>query len=290
MTMYATESTAMESVERVFWELRNNKWKTIYQLDYMLRSIEQISLVDPIADAIINPVGRTVYEGSQQFQKIKESGAYIETPVGFIKKEFGSFIQGLKLYTLLTKDDNLSTLNDFANELRVAGRNGKLSGETFGSYNQHTRFKREFIQFGVPMFELIKVDETKRYIEPIPAILQDLIDKTIQWKYIPEDMRPNGCRINFFDEGEYSHPFEKPPHLEQSISILLLSKSKLAFGHKLIGDIVADGKGNYRGGFTFNPFPEGHFLVMNGEISESTHAMCTLPIKRITITFFKVRT
>ncbi|XP_012857775.1 PREDICTED: uncharacterized protein LOC105977062 [Erythranthe guttata] len=168
------------------------------------------------------------------------------------------------------------------------------------------------------MFELIKVDETKRYIEPIPAILQDLIDKTIQWKYIPEDMRPNGCRINFFDEGEYSHPFEKPPHLEQSISILLLSKSKLAFGHKLIGDIVADGKGNYRGGFTFNPFPEGyvltnypfsyscielynnlilvgiwflrHFLVMNGEISESTHAMCTLPIKRITITFFKVRT
>jgi hypothetical protein len=37
-------------------------------------------------------------------------------------------------------------------------------------------------------------------IEPIPAILQRVIDHFIQWHLLPEYKRPNGCIINFFEE------------------------------------------------------------------------------------------
>jgi len=30
-------------------------------------------------------------------------------------------------------------------------------------------------------------------IEPIPALIHDVIDHLIQWKLIPEYKRPNGC-------------------------------------------------------------------------------------------------
>ena len=37
-------------------------------------------------------------------------------------------VRGLKLYEDIFTDFELSKLNDFVNELRVAGRNGELSG------------------------------------------------------------------------------------------------------------------------------------------------------------------
>ena len=40
-------------------------------------------------------------------------------------------------------------------------------------------------------------------IEPIPALLHDVIDHLIQWKLIPEYKRPNGCIINFFEEVKF---------------------------------------------------------------------------------------
>lgn len=36
--------------------------------------------------------------------------------------------------------------------------------------------------------------------EPIPALLQNVIDHLIQWELIPEYKKPNNCIINFFDE------------------------------------------------------------------------------------------
>lgn len=44
-------------------------------------------------------------------------------------------------------------------------------------------------------------------------------------------------------QGEYSQPFQKPPHLEQPISTLFLSESTMAFGRS----IVSDNEGNYKG-------------------------------------------
>ncbi|KAL2238900.1 UNVERIFIED_CONTAM: RNA demethylase ALKBH10B [Sesamum indicum] len=220
----------------------------------------------------------------------------IKMTKGFVAKEpvkghMVNVVRGLKLYEDIFTDVELSKLNDFVNELQVAGRNGELSGETFILYNQQTKGnRRELVQLGVPIFGHIKEDETnkfqKSYIEPIPALLRGVIDHLIQWRLIPESRKPNSCIINFFDEGEYSQPFLKPPHLEQPLSTLLLSESTMAFGRML----VSDGEGNYRGPLMLS-LKEGSLLVMRGNSSDTArHVMCSSLNKRVSITFFRVRT
>jgi hypothetical protein len=214
---------------------------------------------------------------------------------GFVAKEpvkghTVNVVRGLKLYEDIFTDVELSKLVDFVNDLRVAGQNGELSGETFILYNQQKKGnKRELVQLGVPIFGQINEDDKnklhKSYIEPIPALLQDVIEHLIQWRLIPQNKKPNSCIINFFDEGEYSQPFLKPPHLEQPLSTLLLSESTMAFGHKLL----SDGEGNYRGPLMLS-LKEGSLLVMRGNSSDTArHVMCSSLNQRVSITFFKVR-
>ncbi|MCH90949.1 2OG-Fe(II) oxygenase family oxidoreductase, partial [Trifolium medium] len=59
--------------------------------------------------------------------------------------------------------------------------------------------ERELIQLGDPIFGQIK--DNAKSIEPIPPLLHGVIDHLIQWELIPEYKRPNGCIINFFEEG-----------------------------------------------------------------------------------------
>ncbi|KAK4482252.1 hypothetical protein RD792_009403 [Penstemon davidsonii] len=211
-----------------------------------------------------------------------------------ITKGFVNVVKGLKLYEDVFTDVELSKLKGFVNELRVAGQNGELSGgswDTFILYNQQTKGnKRELIQLGVSIFGQIKEDATnqfqKSYIEPIPALLQGVIEHLCQWHLIPENRKPNSCIINFFDEGEYSHPFLKPPHLDQPLSTLLLSESTMAFGRTLVND----SEGNYRGPLMLS-LKEGSYLVMRGNSADSArHVMCSSDNKRVSITFFRVRT
>ncbi|CAI9107926.1 OLC1v1007409C1 [Oldenlandia corymbosa var. corymbosa] len=219
----------------------------------------------------------------------------IKITKGFIAKEplkghMVNVVRGLKLYEEIFNDFELSKLNDFVNELRVAGRNGELSGETFILYNQQVRGnKRELIQLGVPIFGPIKDDANskcrKSHIEPIPAFLQGVIDHLIQWHIFSENRKPNGCIINYFDEDEYSQPFMKPPHLDQPICTLVLSQSTMAFGRTLVNN----SEGNYRGPLMLS-LKEGSLLVMRGNSADvARHVMCTSPNKRVSITFFKIR-
>ncbi|KAI3473488.1 hypothetical protein Pfo_030943 [Paulownia fortunei] len=216
--------------------------------------------------------------------------AQIKMTKGFVAKEQVNVVRGLKLHEDIFTDVELSKLNDFVNELRMAGRNGELSGETFILYNQQMKGnKRELIQLGVPIFGQIKEDATnkfqKSYIEPIPALLHGVIEHLIQWRLIPENRKPTSCIINFFDEGEYSQPFLKPPHLDQPLSTLLLSESTMAFGRTLL----SDNEGNYRGPLMLS-LKEGSLLVMRGNSSDTArHAMCSSLNKRVSITFIRVR-
>lgn len=213
---------------------------------------------------------------------------------GFVSKEpvkghMVNVVRGLKLFEDVFTTNEISKLDDLVNELRVAGQNGELSGETFILYNQQVKgSKRELIQLGAPIFEHVKEDATcqKSHNEPIPALLQGVINHLIQWHLISENRRPNSCIINFFDEGEYSQPFLKPPHLEQPVSTLVLADSMMAFGRTL----VSDSEGNYKGSLMLS-LKEGSLLVMRGNSADmARHAMCSSPNKRVTITFFKVRT
>ncbi|KAL1550207.1 RNA demethylase ALKBH10B-like [Salvia divinorum] len=240
--------------------------------------------------------------GSQELQilcsnheECEARQAQIKMTKGFVAKEpvkgqMVNVVRGLKLYEDIFTGVELSKLNDFVNELRLAGRDGELSGDTYILYNQHVKGnKRELIQLGVPIFGQIKEDATdkfqKSYIQPIPALIQDVIDHLIQWNLVPENRKPNSCIINFFDEGEYSHPFLKPPHLDQPLSILLLSESTMAFGRTLF----SDSEGNYKGPLTLS-LNEGSLLVMRRNSSDTArHAMCSSLNKRVSISFFRVR-
>ncbi|KAK1560940.1 hypothetical protein Q3G72_032561 [Acer saccharum] len=206
-----------------------------------------------------------------------------------VKGHMMNVVKGLKLYEDVFTDSEFSKLTDFVNELRLAGQNGELSGETFILFNKQVKGnRRELIQLGVPIFRHIEeatIDNQMGNLEPIPALLQSVIDHLIHWQLIPEYKRPNGCIINFFDEGEYSQPFLKPPHLDQPISTLLLSESSMAFGRTL----VSDNDGNYKGPLMLS-LKEGSLLIMRGNSADTArHVMCPSPNKRISITFFRVR-
>ncbi|KAJ1435742.1 Oxoglutarate/iron-dependent dioxygenase [Sesbania bispinosa] len=194
-------------------------------------------------------------------------------------------VKGLKLYEDIFTDSELCKLTDFVNEIHAAGQNGELSGETFILFNKQMKGnKRELIQLGVPIFGQIKEDE-KSNIEPIPELLQRVIDHLIQWKLLPEYKRPNGCIINFFEEGEFSQPFLKPPHLDQPVSTLLLSESTMAFGRIL----MSENDGNYKGPLMLS-LKKGSLLVMRGNSADmARHVMCPSPNRRVSITFFRVR-
>ncbi|CAN8308611.1 unnamed protein product [Cochlearia groenlandica] len=200
-------------------------------------------------------------------------------------------VKGLKMYEELLKEDELSKLIDFVAELREAGQNGKLSGDSFILFNKQIKGnKRELIQLGVPIFGHAKDEnssENNDYvnIEPIPPLLESVIDHFITWRLIPEYKRPNGCVINFFEEGEYSQPFLKPPHLEQPISTLVLSESTMAFGRIL----SIDNEGNFKGPLSLS-LKQGSLLVMRGNSADmARHVMCPSQTKRVSITFFRVR-
>ncbi|KAF5820495.1 putative alpha-ketoglutarate-dependent dioxygenase AlkB-like superfamily [Helianthus annuus] len=222
--------------------------------------------------------------------------AEIKMTKGFIAKEsvkghMVNVVRGLKMYEDILNATELSKMTEYVTELRVAGQNGELSGETFIMYNQQSKaIKRELIQFGAPIFGQIKDEATNNKsqesnIEPIPAPLEGVIDHLIQFHLISENRRPNSCIINFFDEGEFSQPFLKPPHLEQPIATLVLSDSTMAFGRTL----VCDNDGNYKGPLMLS-LKEGSLLVMRGNSADmARHVMCQSPTKRISVSFFKVR-
>ncbi|KAJ4842917.1 hypothetical protein Tsubulata_023842 [Turnera subulata] len=223
-------------------------------------------------------------------EECNERPNQIKLTKGFTAKEqMKGHTASLKLYEDVFTDSELSKLTDFVNELQVAGQNGELSGETYILFNKQMKGnRRELIQFGVPIFGHIKdeaADQKSSNIEPIPALLQGVIDHLVQWQLIPEYKKPNGCIIHFFDQEEYSQPFLKPPHLEQPISTLVLSESTMAFGRVL----VSDNEGNYRGSLMLS-LKEGSILVMRGNSADMAgHAMCPSSNKRISITFFRVR-
>ncbi|KAF8116483.1 hypothetical protein N665_0017s0040 [Sinapis alba] len=208
-----------------------------------------------------------------------------------VKGHTVNVVKGLKMYEELLKEDELTKLIDLVAELREAGQNGKLSGETFILFNKQIKGnKRELVQLGVPIFGHVKDENTNDSnnsvnIEPIPPLLESVIDHFVTWRLIPEYKRPNGCVINFFEEGEYSQPFLKPPHLEQPISTLVLSESTMAFGRIL----SSDNEGNFRGPLTL-PLKQGSLLVMRGNSADmARHVMCPSQTKRVSITFFRVR-
>ncbi|XP_003568474.1 uncharacterized protein LOC100841736 isoform X2 [Brachypodium distachyon] len=214
----------------------------------------------------------------------------IKIQKGFMAKEsvkghMVNVVKGLKIYEDVFTTSEIMKVSDFINEIRQAGRNGELSGETFIFFNKQMKGnKREIIQLGVPLFQHT-TEETNCHIEPIPLVLQAVIDHLVLWRLIPESRKPNSVIINFFDEDEHSQPYFKPPHLDNPISTLLLSETSMAFGRSL----VTDSNGNYKGPLTLS-LKQGSLLVMRGNSADmARHVVCPSSNRRVSITFVRVR-
>ncbi|XP_074268964.1 RNA demethylase ALKBH10B-like [Silene latifolia] len=219
----------------------------------------------------------------------------IKLTKGFVAKEpmkgrMVNVVKGLKMFEDVFTVSELCKLRDFVDELRVAGQNGELLGETYILFNKQAKTnKREQIQFGVPLFEHLQGEATNEpqriNNEPIPEIIQSMIDHLVQWQVLPEHRKPNGCIINYFDEGEHSQPFLKPPHLDQPLCTLVLSESTMAFGRTLVND----GEGNFKGQLVLS-MKEGSIVVMRKNSADmARHVMCASPTRRVSITFTRVR-
>lgn len=63
-------------------------------------------------------------------------------------------------------------------------------------------------------------------IEQIPVLLQSVIDHLVQWHVLPENRKPNGCIINYFEEvnfrrfstGDPDRLFHITPHIMRLIN------------------------------------------------------------------------
>ncbi|CAL4900662.1 unnamed protein product [Urochloa decumbens] len=214
----------------------------------------------------------------------------IKIQKGFVAKEsvkghMVNVVKGLKIYEDVFTPSEIVKVADFINEIRQAGRNGELSGETFIFFNKQIKGnKREIVQLGVPLFQPT-TEEANCHIEPIPLVLQAVIDHLVLWRLIPESRKPNSVIINFFDEDEHSQPYFKPPHLDNPISTLLLSETTMAFGRSL----VTDSNGNYKGPLTLS-LKQGSLLVMRGNSADmARHVVCPSSNRRVSITFARVR-
>ncbi|AQK85813.1 oxidoreductase, 2OG-Fe oxygenase family protein [Zea mays] len=214
----------------------------------------------------------------------------IKIQKGFVAKEsvkghMVNVVKGLKIYEDAFTTSEIMKVADFINEIRQAGRNGELSGETFIFFNKQIKGnKREIIQLGVPLFQPT-TEDANCHTEPIPLVLQAVIDHLVLWRLIPESRKPNSVVINFFDEDEHSQPYFKPPHLDNPICTLLLSETTMAFGRSL----VTDSNGNYKGPLTLS-LKQGSLLVMRGNSADmARHVVCPSSNRRVSITFARVR-
>eukprot|EP01018_Ginkgo_biloba_P005468 Gb_29007 [translate_table: standard] len=202
-------------------------------------------------------------------------------------------VEGLELYENIFDASELSRLASLIQELKVAGRRGKLRGKTYVVSRRPMKGNgREMIQFGLPIVDGPLEEETtagtpKDLVEPIPTVLQDVIDRLLRWQIIPEHRKPDCCIINFFNEGDHSQPYISPPHFERSFCTMsLLSECTMVFGRV----IATDHPGVYKGSLKI-PLPAGSLLVMQGNSADiAKHAICSSAGQRATITFVKVQT
>lgn len=223
--------------------------------------------------------------------------AMVKTTESFMANELvdGQLVnitKGLKLHENIFDSSELSRLTSFICDLQVAGQQGKLRGQTFITSKRPMKGNgREMIQLGVPVIVKHLKDQDanetpKDVVEPIPTILEAIIDRLIRWNLISGTRRPDSCIINFFNEGDYSQPHMHPYHFERPFYTLsLLSDCTMVFGRV----ISMDHPGDYSGPFKHS-LVAGSLLAMQGNsVDIARHSICSSPEKRIIVTFVKIQ-
>ncbi|GLJ11990.1 hypothetical protein SUGI_0181570 [Cryptomeria japonica] len=202
-----------------------------------------------------------------------------------------NIVEGLELYENIFDSSEISGLTSYVQELKLAGRKKQLRGQTFVVSKRPARgHGREMIQFGVPIMNAplegeVATGTLKDLVEPIPTVMEDVINRLFQWQLIRE-RRPDSCIINFFNEGDHSQPHICPSYFERPFCILtLLSECSMVFGRS----IAMNHPGDYKGPLKVS-LHAGSLMVLQGNSADlARYAICSSPLPRATITFVKVK-
>ncbi|KAH7841397.1 hypothetical protein Vadar_029403 [Vaccinium darrowii] len=197
-------------------------------------------------------------------------------------------LDGMKLYEEFIHVSEVSKLVLLVNDLRAAGKKGQFQGQTFVVSKRPMKgHGREMIQFGIPIADAPPEDENAgwtskdRRIEPIPSLLQDVIERLVGMKVMTA--KPDSCIIDVFNEGDHSQPYMWPSWFGRPVSLLVLTECDMIFGKVT----STDNPGDYRGSLRLSLAP-GSLLVMQGNSADlARHAIPSLRKPRILVTFTK---
>ncbi|XP_072992665.1 RNA demethylase ALKBH10B-like isoform X2 [Typha latifolia] len=217
----------------------------------------------------------------------------IPTPKDLVANELNdgkmvNVVEGLKLYEELVDITELNRLLSWANEMRATGHQGDFQGQTIVTMKRPMRgHGREIIQLGIPIFDGPPEDENRcdtsreRKVEAIPNLMWDMLDRLVQLQILP--VKPDYCIIDFFNEGDHSHPHMWPTWYGRPVCTLCLTNCDMVFGRA----IVIDHPGDYRGSLKLS-LPMGALLVLQGKSADlAKHAIPSLLKQRILLTFGK---
>ncbi|CAI0458244.1 unnamed protein product [Linum tenue] len=167
------------------------------------------------------------------------------------------------------------------------------AGQTYVASRRPMRgHGREMIQLGLPIADGPAEEETPKgklqfllqfyqKTEPIPPLLQDVIDRMVGTQIMAT--KPDSCMINIFNEGDHSQPYICPSWYGRPVAILCLTGCEMVFGRV----INSDHAGDYRGSLKLAAEP-GSLLVLQGKSSDyARHALPALRKQRILVTFTK---
>lgn len=197
-------------------------------------------------------------------------------------------VDGMKLYEDLLDDSELGKLVALVNDLRTAGRQGQFQGQTFVAAKRPTKgHGREMIQLGLPIadapceYEPTGGTSKDRRIEPIPSLLQDVIERLRAMQVV--NVKPDSCIIDIYNEGDHSQPHMWPNWFGRPVCVLFLTECDVTFG-KVIG---VDHPGDFRGSLKLSLAP-GSMLVMQGKSADlARHAIPSIRKQRVLVTLTK---
>ncbi|GAV57237.1 2OG-FeII_Oxy_2 domain-containing protein [Cephalotus follicularis] len=193
-------------------------------------------------------------------------------------------VDGLKLYEEILDETEVSKLVSLVNDLRAAGKRGQFQGQVYVVSKRPMKgHGREMIQLGLPIAEDDNVAGASRdrKIEPIPASLQDVIDRLVSMQLTT--VKPDSCIIDVYNEGDHSQPHVFPSWFGRPVYTLFLTECDMTFG-RVIG---VDHPGEYRGSLKLSIVP-GSLLVMQGQSADfAKHAIPSIRKQRIIVTFTK---
>lgn len=193
-------------------------------------------------------------------------------------------VDGMKLFENMFDISETSRIISLVNDLRAAGRRGKLQGQSFVISKRPMKgHGREMIQLGVPIADAPHEDEattgtsTDHKSESIPALLHDVIERLLTVQAI--SVKPDSCVIDIFNEGDYSQPHSWPQWVGRPVCLLFLTVCEMSFGK-----VIAMGHpGDYQGALKLSLSP-GSVLVMEGRSSDfARHAISSMRNQRILV-------